>query len=1216
MDGRRRIRIVHLVLGLSSIALLPAILRAQVFAPSKSIVAAPGEVPVQPGFAPAPPDLEYSQPGHVHGFLDRVWGYADPENAEVITVHQLARLIDHLEKSLNFRGEVVVKSPDVWGQNRLTKYRSDYEEQMRSQLGNFEVILSSYQRRADLAALTSATSVGASITPQVRNSSNVTTTNVNPPAIPSAAGLIGPNGLVANANSLIGTMSPLLMPGNLTALALANKGATSGLGLEPTTLLDERSRFLYYLEQLRRINVGDDRTDMPGYGLYLVRTPVSILPGAQSIKGKGAIVTVEARHDLTPDLLANTFRNVVILDTAYYLMDAVTRGQYLTLIDPDYDHPPSEKAPPPSPITPSPPTPPKPEKRDQEEQQPSGGEEGGRIPAPQPAVAGRFTAGNPSLGGGSGRPFGGQGSGPGSEVIPTLGANNLGRLITAVRVDQDAWYRHDPSVVSWLIDELSAAHAFMREQARLGNPAFQPDVFENMADHALKRNYKALWVHRENWLRASAQARSDRVRPIDILAFALMIQSVRIDRQIKFDMQVMAERKGCVCGDPYAYTFHDLWPQEGAKRAFMAYVACKWPISVFSLDPILDQQNQLDLFSQRSELQMALAAAVATGQVSVQNASTYARRLEQDLGAIYLNRTSLGFGAGETIYGWRFYPRLQTPPTQSNPARIAGLLLRNGPGPDYALRNQKIEPGLRECYALMIVPNFVPKIRLTTVTNFFDLKTCAPEQEMKNTNMVNLGRKLQTARTAMQRLCDSGCYRPVDLELLGSRINQLEAMLPLQSFQVSLPYEGELLGSEMFSSYNAGLGPRLLTWYGEPGHQRGSIFLVGSGFTVHEMKVIVGGVTLSDPTSIPPPPGAPKKYSYDIMSRNVLRIDIPPDAQTTETNIILNYPKPEAKPSDVSRMVETNETTENTRGPLPFGLGDRTTNNFTRRTLETAKGNSRTTVPPVPPQLPNPAPAEHNPRLSESKRRKLIDIHVATPNGVSNHLLVEVPPNIAPSAEPKTLTTSVATTNTIDVTNNVTQTKTEFTTTPPGVVLPPGTFVPMGGSMPAGGTFVAPGAGTINVNPPGFQPGTIPSNIYPPQSPTPGPQSSNTQPAGDPAGVELASSTEAPRASPSVEAVDPEALPPLPVAMQPPGNVNATQAPGRTPGWSGTPATTKADPNVRPAWTVTPRDAWQGPGILPWRTTSNDRGWPASPQTAPSLTPRKSIKSRIFGESQ
>ncbi len=118
----------------------------------------------------------------------------------------------------------------------------------------------------------------------------MTTTTVQMPAS---------GNLVANANTLLGTATPIQTGSSTLAdITLANTTSTgTGIGLEPTLVLDQKARYLNHLHTLRRNNLGDDTTDLPGYGLYLMRMPISLLPGAQSHKGKGASVTVEAKHE-------------------------------------------------------------------------------------------------------------------------------------------------------------------------------------------------------------------------------------------------------------------------------------------------------------------------------------------------------------------------------------------------------------------------------------------------------------------------------------------------------------------------------------------------------------------------------------------------------------------------------------------------------------------------------------------------------------------------------------------------------------------------------------------------------------------------------------------------------------------------------------------------------------------------------------------------------
>ena len=289
-----------------------------------------------------------------------------------------------------------------------------------------------------------------------------------------------------------------------------------------------------------------------------------------------------------------------------------------------------------------------------------------------------------------------------------------------------------------------------------------------------------------------------------------------------------------------------------------------------------------------------------------------------------LNRTAVGFGSGQTTFGWQFYPRVQTPPLQSNLSRIAGILISNGPGPDYDLKNRKIEPGVRECYALVVMPSFVPSVKFTSVTNWFDLKTKHADQVLETTDMIRLGRKLQAAKNGLQRVCDSGKYRPEEVELLSDRLSQLEDFLPVKSHAITLPFEGSLLGSEIFSSNAAGLAPRLLAWYGEPPQEGAdsTIFILGNGFSVHEIHAIAGGVAIPD-------------ANLQLISRNVLSLTIPANARAVQTAL-------------------------------------------------TVVGSD-----------------------GKPLMRKLLDVHVASPNGISNHLLVEVQPKASTDQAAATVTRSV-----------------------------------------------------------------------------------------------------------------------------------------------------------------------------------------------------------------
>ena len=60
------------------------------------------------------------------------------------------------------------------------------------------------------------------------------------------------------------------------------------------------------------------------------------------------------------------------------------------------------------------------------------------------------------------------------------------------------------------------------------------------------------------------------------------------------------------------------------------------------------------------------------------------RQLALDMAAIDLNRTTVAFGHDNDTFGWYFYPRIQSPPTEkSNIAATARLLWSGGPTEHY-----------------------------------------------------------------------------------------------------------------------------------------------------------------------------------------------------------------------------------------------------------------------------------------------------------------------------------------------------------------------------------------------------------------------------------------------------------------------------------------------------------------------------------------------------
>ena len=360
-------------------------------------------------------------------------------------------------------------------------------------------------------------------------------------------------------------------------------------------------------------------------------------------------------------------------------------------------------------------------------------------------------------------------------------------------------------------------------------------------------------------------------RPIGALCWAVAIDAVLLDVALREDVQKVLSDHGQPCPDLSQIRFY-IPTTPDVQATFEEYVRLKWPILTFAIDPVVDQQNIADTFNLKRDLQLALSFAFATGQVNFNQVNTFRRQLEQESDAIALNRTVSGYAHGENTFGFRFTPRFQNPPNQrTNIGVIASQLISGGPGPDYGTKKSKLEPGMRELNAVVLVPAILPTVRMDVTGNWFKLTD--PEHLIVPTRrMLEQGRKVQALKQAVA--CNPEDYRPDDLHTLMAKIQQLDAILPMQSRVVQVPFENTATGFELFSEGVTALVPELTGFDGVDVVPEGidaEIFVFGRYFSIHETKVIVGGVTLTTPDQ------------FDIISREVLDVKLPSAAIKTVT---------------------------------------------------------------------------------------------------------------------------------------------------------------------------------------------------------------------------------------------------------------------------------------------------------------------------------------------
>ncbi len=808
------------------------------------------------------------------------------------TVEKLAAKIDELQRNIDHYGTVVAKTPDVWGQSRLMQHRVDFENEMRGELNQFQLTLNASEQISDGAFLSSALSfqqaLGGAAPPSAPPPGGGTTTTVTPPQYFVAGSIPGITPIEDN----VLRRTPMTTPTKFYGRA----GELAGVSLEPTLYLDQKKRYLDHLNNLRRINEGDDTADAPGYALNLVRVPVSVFPGKKTEHGYGAEITVSIKPHLTEDLLPNAFRDLVINDVAARLsmpvfkvadegeihvfketllrlskgqeFDGVTAYQrfenafawvksQFELQDRSSPRPAGEPSAPPvgqksyllggaRPSTPS------------------------RNSVVQSAFVSPYSVDNTALGDArvelsklkhtSVAHVSGTGRRSKLSVSETQQAAVNGITIFRVGVDafdhlaeppceSEARDRADAhkrglnflDVQAWLRRELQSSHEFLSQPraACLWNycgPEMVAAVREHRREVPAGSIYECSLDDEGNLAKIRERFFCDIANEFPQakdtttanLAWHIIVESALLNEHLAEDMAQLARTKSCPCQPPACPMFAGPNPPPEARHAFMEYVRCRWPIHVFALDPMTQDQNVGEAFSRRREMQLALALAAGSRRTNLQSVSRFMRRMEYDLQTIELNRTAVGFSHGDDVCGWRFYPRVQAPRVPGNLEVVTREMILGQMDRERMLNDRKLEPGIRECEAIVIMPSFLQFVTVDTRTNWFRLNDKCDHspfnrvlhREMNVSDAVDLSREMQKVHE-LSLVCqrDAHKYRDGEANRLLRAVETLDRQLPLQTAMVQMPYENTLGGFEMFSSGVTDLAPELHGWYGAPGVQ-------------------------------------------------------------------------------------------------------------------------------------------------------------------------------------------------------------------------------------------------------------------------------------------------------------------------------------------------------------------------------------------------------------
>jgi hypothetical protein len=839
----------------------------------------------------------------------------------------LARDVTVIEDDLRRDGTITVKQPDVWGDGNLMHFLQEFDALLAVRTQSFDETLQAYIARSDQAELQSTTQLAAALGGNGPADSGSSTSAATSTTVVQGKELEQPS---ADGINLKDYDVFQLMAGAKEAAPPLK----TTIGLEPTELARQQATFIDVCQSLRRRHMGDDNSRAAGYGLYKFRIPVSVLPGRETHQGHAAVVTLRAQLVADEANLRYTYPKLVVADLVDKLAPIIVRDwnaaddatsvaidqmdkamavmtQLSQQLEPakcreslatlaclyssfrahvtsgksvtEADTKPLEDACSQAVTTIGS------SKCQRRETADLLVCELRRFRAVLRQMASADSSQPPSS------PDGGQikeGVGappvnvPITESLNVYGPDSVRALrlaaqealgITVGRFDVPP----QPELRAFLFEYLAQVYAVM---SRNDVWLLQAERVAQVGRDVAEGKYETVKAHRSNWLAE--------LTPLELetqlreTSWLVAVQAGILNQnlhQILEELQV----KGQLSPDDAAYVhssdvcfFMAPRADQGpiapeVVRLWETIVRESFPLHVFTLDPQVEEQNVYDAFARRRELQLALAYSVARGRFNMAQKLAFSRQLALDQATIGLNRTCVGFSHGNDTFGWYFYPRVQSPSTEStNIGAIARTIWSTGPTETYDLKHRKLEPGMRECEVLVAMPSFVTNVRFDVTTNWESLAHPGVTKRSYEEMLAQSGR-IHQLRMCLGNFNTSSCYRPGDVDRLISRIDQLEQMLGMQTYSVNVPYEYEQSGTDLFDRGDVHLKPVLTSFSGleylQPDDSQidAHLFLTGKNFHPTLTHVIIGGSE-----SHCRPDEASEEVDVEVISRELLQVRI------------------------------------------------------------------------------------------------------------------------------------------------------------------------------------------------------------------------------------------------------------------------------------------------------------------------------------------------------